>query len=155
MRNSVRRRAVAFLAAVLTATTWGAIVQTQFNLHELQALGATVPAELRLLTTAQDLVGFGPLYALVVVVTLGLAFPIAALVARLAPGWRGALFALAGLAGLIVAIRLVDAVTPPPVLIAATRSTLGLLAMTLGGAFGGWLYARLTSGNTLPAPNLP
>lgn len=155
MRTSVRRRVIAFLAAVLTATSWGAIVQTQFNLQELQALGATVPLELRLLTTAQDLIGFGPLYSLVVVVALGLAFPMAALVARLVPGWRGALFALAGLAGLIVAIRLVDAATPPPVLIAATRSTLGLLTMTLGGAFGGWLYARLTWGNTLPTSTLP
>ena len=144
MRTSWQRRATAFLASVLTATSWGAIVQTQFNLHELQALGAAVPVALRLLTTAQDLIGFGPLYALVVVVALGLAFPVAALVARIAPGWRGALFALAGFVGLIVAIRLVDAVTPPPVLIAATRTTLGLLAMTLGGALGGRLYARLT-----------
>lgn len=141
MRMSWQRRATAFLAAVLTAASWGSIVQTQFNLHELQALGAAVPFELRLLTTAQDLIGFGPLYAAVVVVALGLAFAVARVVTHIAPRWRTALFALAGMVGLIVAIRLVDAVTPPPVLIAATRSTLGLVAMTLGGGLAGWLYA--------------
>ncbi len=153
MRTSVRQRAMAFLAAVLTATSWGAVVQTQFNLQELQALGADVPLELRLLTTVQDLIGFGPLYAVVVVLALGLALPMAALVARRAPSWRGALFVLAGWVGLIVAIRIVDALTPPPVLIAATRSTLGLLAMTLGGAFGGWLVGWMTR-PTLPPPSL-
>ena len=130
-----------FVAAVLLAALWGAIVQTQFNLAELQALGASVPWLLRAQTTLQDVLGFGPLYAAVVAVSFALAFPVAALLARYWTVWRSAWFALAGLAGLIVAIRLIDAVTPPPVLIAATRTTAGLLAMTAGGAVGGWLYA--------------
>jgi hypothetical protein len=134
-----------FAAAVVLATLWGAVVQTQFNLAELQALGASVPWLLRAQTTLQDVLGFGPLYGAVVAVTFVLAFPVAALLARYWTLWRRAWFALAGLAGLIVAIRLIDALTPPPVLIAATRSTGGLLAMTAGGAVGGWLYALLSA----------
>lgn len=144
MRTNWRRRGLAFLAAVLTATAWGAVVQTQFNLAQLQALGAEVPLMLRLRTTGEDLLGFGPLYASVVMVALGLAFPVATLIARSAKGARGALFALAGFVGLIAAIRIVDALVPPPVLIAATRTTIGLLAMTAGGAVAGWVWARLT-----------
>ena len=103
------------------------------------ALGAEIPFGLRVRTTLLDLLGFGPLYAAVVAATFLVAFPIAS---RL-PGPRGAWFALAGFVGLIAAIRLIDSLVPPPVLIAATRGTLGLLAMTAGGALGGLAYARL------------
>jgi hypothetical protein len=144
MTSPRTRVLLAFLPAVLLATLWGTLVQTQFNLAALQALGAEVPWALRLRTTGQDVLGFGPLYLAVVAVSFGFAFPVAASIARYWPRWRGVLFALAGLTGLIVAIRLIDAVTPPPVLIAATRSTLGLLAMGVGGALGGVLFARLT-----------
>jgi hypothetical protein len=120
-------------------------VQTQFNLAQLQALGAEVPPALRLSTTLQDVFGFGPLYALLVAAGFGGAFPCAALLARRWPSARVALFALAGMTGLIVAIRIVDALVPPPVLIAATRSIVGLLAMTAGGALAGGLFARVAA----------
>jgi hypothetical protein len=137
------RRLSAFVAAVLVAVAWGALWQTQSNLAELQALGATVEWPVRLRTTAQDLLGFGPLYAAVVTVAYAVAFPLAARIAR--RGARPLWFALAGWSALLLAIRLVDAATPPPVLIAATRATLGWLGMTAGGALAGWLYARLTA----------
>jgi hypothetical protein len=135
------RRLSAFALAVLLAVLWGAVWQTQSNLAELQALGASIPAALRVRTTGQDLLGFGPLYAAVVAVAFALAFPIAARLAR--RGARAAWFTLAGWCALLVAIRLIDAATPPPVLIAATRSTLGWLGMTAGGALGGMAYAWL------------
>ena len=145
MRNREGRRVIPFLVAVLVATTWGAIVQTQFNLADLQALGATVPWSLRAQTTMQDLLGFGPLYAAVVVTSFALAFPVAALIARYWTLSRAVWFMLAGLVGLVVAIRVIDTVTPPPVLIAATRTTLGLFVMTAGGALGGWVFAYLSA----------
>jgi hypothetical protein len=137
------RRFAAFALAVLLAVAWGAVWQTQSNLAELQALGAQVAWDVRLRTTAQDLLGFGPLYAAVVTVAYALAFPVAARLAR--RGARLPWFALAGWTALLLAIRLVDAATPPPVLIAATRSTPGWLGMTLGGAFAGAVFARLTA----------
>lgn len=133
------RRVLAFIAAVVLATLWGSVEQTQSNLANLVALGADIPFALRLQTTFTDILGFGPLYAAVVTATFLVAFPIAA---RL-PGPRSVWFALAGLAGLIAAIRLIDVSVPPPVLIAATRGTPGLIAMTAGGALGGLLYVWL------------
>jgi hypothetical protein len=137
------RRLAAFVSAVLLAAVWGALWQTQSNLAELQALGASVAWDVRLRTTAQDLSGFGPLYAAVVAVAYMVAFPLAARLAR--RGARPFWFALAGWSALLFAIRLVDAATPPPVLIAATREMSGWLGMTAGGALAGWLYARLTA----------
>lgn len=134
------RRVLAFIAAVVLATLWGSIEQTQSNLANLVALGADIPFALRVKTTLADILGFGPLYAAVVAATFLVSFPIAS---RL-PGPRAAWFALAGFVGLIAAIRLIDSLVPPPVLIAATRSTIGLIAMTLGGALGGAAYAWLT-----------
>lgn len=131
------RRAPAFVLAVFAATLWGSVEQTQSNLAQLVALGAEIPPGLRVETTLRDIAGFGPLYAAVVSVTFLVAFPLASKL----PGPRPAWFALAGWLGLIAAIRLIDSVVPPPVLIAATRTTGGLLAMTFGGALGGLAYA--------------
>lgn len=136
------RKAIAFLLAVLLATLWGSVVQTQFNLAALIELGATVSPYLRGHTTGQDLVRFGPLYLAVVGVTFLIAFPIAAKLSR--GRNRVSWFALGGLVGLIAAIKLVDALVPPPVLIAATRDVVGLLSMTAGGALAGAIYAKLT-----------
>jgi hypothetical protein len=133
----------AWLAAVFVAAGWGSVVQTQFNLAELQALGAEVPFALRMQTTGQDLIGFAPLFAAVAAVAFALAFPLAAWFARPRPNLRAAWFAVAGLLALVVAIRLVDAVTPPPVLIAATRGIPGLLLVCVGGALAGFVYTWL------------
>jgi len=143
MRSRWPRRLLAYLLAVLIAAAWASIVQTQFNLAALEQLGAAVPSALRWQTTAQDLIGFAPIFAIIAAVALALAFPLAALVARSSFAARHLWFALAGWIGLIIAIRSVDALVPPPVLIAATRSTLGLLAVTLGGVVAGLAYIRI------------
>jgi drug/metabolite transporter (DMT)-like permease len=133
----------AWVAAVIVAAGWASVVQTQLNLAGLQALGAEVPFALRMRTTGQDLLGFAPLFAAVAAVAFALAFPLAARLARARPRRRPAWYALAGLLALVVAIRLVDAVTPPPVLIAATRGLPGLLLVCVGGGFAGAVYAWL------------
>lgn len=150
MQHPMWRHGVAWLAAVLTTAVVGALVQTQFNLAALQALGATIPFALRLQTSAADVLGFGPFYALVTAVAFALAFPLAAFLARRWPALHAMWFALGGTTSLFVAIRLIDALTPPPVLIAATRSPLGLFTMCACGALGGWVHARL---RRLPAPD--
>ena len=141
------RRPLAFLLAVVAATLWSSVVQTQFNLAALIELGAPIPFALRMQTTLFDVASFGPLYAAVVAATFLVAFPIASKL----PGPRAAWFALAGFVGLIAAIRLIDSLVPPPVLIAATRTTLGLVAMTLGGALGGIVFVRVAGRPNRPA----
>ncbi len=143
MRSRWPRRLFGFLLAVLIAAAWASIVQTQFNLAALEQLGITVPSALRWQTTGQDLLGFAPLFAIIAIPALAIAFPLAALLARGAPAARYGWFALGGWIGLIVAIRSVDALVPPTVLIAATRSAIGLAAVAFGGVLAGLAYVRV------------
>ena len=121
------------------------LAQTQINLGELTALGATIPLSLRAWTTLQDLAGFGP-------VMIGISFA-ALLPAMLAAhavghatglGRRAPLFAVAAVAGLWAAFWLMLNVIPMPA-IAATRGGLEHVVMALNGIAGGLVYARMTS----------
>ncbi len=143
-RLSWSKLALAFLPAWLLATAWGSLVQTQFNLQALVRLGVEIPFELRALTSAQDLVGFGPVYAGIVLATFLPAFGAAVFLARKWPRQRRWLLPLAGGVGLVVAMKVVDAVAPMPVFIDATRGIGGLLAMAAGCVVAGWLFERLT-----------
>jgi hypothetical protein len=138
------RRLALFAVAVALAAAWGSVVQTQFNLNALTALGVAVAPALRLQTTLQDLRGFGPAYAGIVLVAWLPAFAAAAWLARRQPAWRLTWFGLAAGVGLVVAIRSIDAVAPMPVLIDATRGTAGLLAMTLGSVLAGMAFGHWT-----------
>lgn len=143
-RRVWRPRLVAFAIAWLVATAWGSVVQTQFNLNALTALGVEISAALRLQTTLQDLIGFGPPYAGIVVLAWLPAFAVAAWLSRRQPGWRLAWFGLAAGVGLVTAIRSIDAAAPMPVLIDATRGLAGLLAMTAGSVLAGLGFAHWT-----------
>ncbi|WP_111656177.1 hypothetical protein [Isoalcanivorax indicus] len=142
-----------FVLAVLAASLLGSIIQTQFNLASIAALGGEVPLALWLATTLEDVVGFGPLYAGMMAVALLPALLVAALVWRLMPGTapgrreglRLTLYALAGAVGIFAAFQLANMAAPMPTLIAATRGVGGTLAMMLSGALGGWVFARLHS----------
>lgn len=140
----MRSRILRFVLAVLLAAAWASVVQTQFNLAGLTALGAEIPSALRMQTTGFDLTGFGPFFAAIAAVTFLVAFPIAHRLGR--GGSRLGWFAFAGFVGLVVAIKGIDMMVPPPVLIAATRSLVGLVAVAFGGALAGLLYAGTVRG---------
>ena len=138
-----RARSLAVLAlAWLFASAWGSVVQTQWNLQGLVGLGLDIPLALRLQTTAQDLLGFGPVLAGIVAAGWLPALLVAHGLARRWPQWRTPLLSLAAGAGMVAAIRAVDAVAPMPVFIDATRHGPGLLAMAAGGLLAGWMLAR-------------
>lgn len=146
--NDGRRRWPRLFVAVgagwLLAAAWGSVVQTQFNLQALATLGVPVPPGVRALTTLQDLAGFAPVYAGILAAGWLPALGLAAWLARRWPAARTALFTAAAGAGMVAAVRAVDAVAPMPVFIDATRGWPGLLGMAAGGAVGGWLLARLS-----------
>ena len=72
---SKSRTVLYFLLAVLLTSVLGAVLQTQFNLANLQALGAPMPLMVRLHTTGLDLLGFSPTFAVLVIcgLSVGLA----------------------------------------------------------------------------------
>jgi hypothetical protein len=136
---------VAWLAATAVTALVGSIIQTQFNLAAIAQLGASAPPGVRLQTTLQDITGFAPRFAAIVAAGFGIAFPVAALLRRLWPGGRTLLCMLAGVAAIAASILLMNAVVPITP-IGATRSAAGLMAVSLAGAPGGWVYSRLASG---------
>jgi len=148
--DSAQRRWTAhlfpLLLAWLLAAAWGSVVQTQWNLQALVAVGAVVPPGLRAQTTVQDLIAFAPVYAGIVAAGWLPALALAAWLGRRAPRWREALLAVAAGVGVVAAVWAVDAVAPMPSFIDATRHLPGLLSMAVGAVLAGALYGRMTRG---------
>ena len=145
-RGERPRIALAFVLAWLLATVWGTVVQTQFTLQALVRLGVEMPLGLRALVSAQDLVGFGPLYAGIVLAAWLPAFVVAMALSRRWPAWRSWLIPVAAGIGLVVAVKAADAVAPMPVFIDATRGLGGLLSMAAGCVLAGIVFERRTRG---------
>lgn len=139
------RRLGVLLCAWVLAAAWGSVVQTQWNLRALVDVGVEIPASDWLRVTAQDLIGFAPVYGAILAVGWLFALPVASALARWWPAGRSALLAAAAGVGMVAAVRTVDAVAPMPVFIDATRHLPGLLAMAAGAVLAGLLYARLTA----------
>lgn len=141
---SKSRTLLYFLLAVLLASVLGSVLQTQFNLANLQALGAPMPLEVRAYTTCLDLLGFSPIFAALVILGFIFALPAASLLARSWPTGRWLLFALAGALAVWLAMALVNALLPMPTLIGANRSLAGTLGLMACGSLGALLFAMLT-----------
>ena len=132
-----------FFLAVLLASVMGAVLQTQFNLANLQALGAPMPLGVRVQTTCLDLLGFSPTFAVLVILGFTFALPAASLLARVWPMGRWLLFILAGAIAVLAAMALANALLPMPTLIGANRSLAGTLGLMACGSLGALLFAVL------------
>lgn len=139
---NLQRSAIGYLTAVAATSVSGSIVQTQFNLAALQELGVSIPLDVRLDTTAQDLLGFAPLFAALVAAALLVVFVVAGLLLRWRPLPVMSLHVLAGTAAILALLLIMDAMLPITP-IAAARSTGGLLSLSLSGAVGGLLFAAI------------
>lgn len=132
-----------FLMAVLLASALGSVLQTQFNLANLQALGAPMSLSVRLHTTGLDLLGFSPTFAVLVLLGFVFALPSASLLTRSWPAGRWLLFALAGALAVLAAMALANALLPMPTLIGANRTLAGTLGLMACGSLGALLFASL------------
>jgi hypothetical protein len=133
---------LAWLTATAVTAVTGSIIQTQYNLYAIAALGVPVPAALRVRTTLQDLVGFAPTLALITAAGFIVAFLVAAGLARSWPDRRRLWYTLAGAAALAVAILAMNALLPVTA-IGATRWLSGTVALAAAGGLGGWLFGLL------------
>ncbi|MFN2361843.1 MAG: PQQ-dependent sugar dehydrogenase [Marinobacter sp.] len=152
--------ALSFVIALVVGSVLGSLVQTQFNLQALEALGVEITVGARLETSVQDLINFAPLYAILFGASFLFSQGAAGLAARLTAKAGGLwLYPLAAAVGLWVTLIIVDTLAPMPTLIAATRSTGGLMAMLATAAVSGWLFAvlvgrfvsRRQGGSAMPA----
>lgn len=140
---SKSRTLLYFLLAVLLASVMGSVLQTQFNLANLQALGAPMPLGVRVQTTCLDLLGFSPTFAMLVILGFIFALPAASLLARLWPMGRWLLFTLAGALAVLAAMALANALLPMPTLIGANRTFAGTVGLMACGSLGALLFAVL------------
>ncbi len=151
------RIVLAFIGAVAGAYVLGASFITNHVASNLLALGVSVPFSLRLEMMAHDLLGLASLYLPVLAVALLVGFGVAALVLKIksmlskadagqnstAGTQRVLAYTLAG--GLAIFALNAALIAPFEThLIAATRTTLGLVLQVAAGAAGGWLFARLS-----------
>ncbi|WP_236744094.1 PQQ-dependent sugar dehydrogenase [Marinobacter similis] len=139
-------RVAAFAIALVVGVVLGTVVQTQFNLLALQQLGVEIGAGARWSTTVDDLRQFAPFYAALFGVSFLLSTLVTGLLLRVfGLGHRVLFHAFGAAVALWVTFTLVDALTPPPTLIAATRTLGGVAALLVTAACTGGLYARLTA----------
>ncbi len=141
MRHFLSHSVIPFLLAVLAAYVLGSIMGTQFVLHSVVEMGLPVSIGLRVETTFADLVGTLAVLLPLIAIALLCAFVVAALLGRLAPAIRGGLFVLAGFVG-VVALFLIMRSTLGLDGYAPVRTPLGLFALGMAGALGGWVFAR-------------
>jgi hypothetical protein len=147
--KSLWSNVLAFVAAVLLATVWGAIVQTQFNIGALNSIGADISMGLRLQSTLSDIFsGFSPTYAIYFVIpSLFVAFAVAWFISARRPGSAPFWFALGGGLAILLVIPLVHYLSPLALLIGATRESLCAVLMALGGVGAGLLFATFPGGD--------
>lgn len=141
--SSKPRLLLAFLLAVLLASLLASIFQTQANLAALQAIGAPVPWDVRLGTTALDLLGFTPTFILLSALGYVFALPLAVWLARRMPLLRWLILVLAGAAAIWSALAVANSMAPMPTLIAADRSPFGTLGLMACGSAGALLFGLL------------
>ena len=137
------RRSLAFVAAVAVAAALGSMVSTYFVLRGLLSLGVRIGFGDRIGAYADDVMGMGPMFAVIIAVGFGIAFPTAALVTRWFATQRTWIYTAAGATALVVALASMEtllAIMP----IAGARHWPGLIAQGLAGAGGGWLFAMLS-----------
>ena len=133
---------VSGLAAILLATVFGAIIQSQYNLAAIAALDVHIPLGTWIATTLKDIVGFGMLYGLLVAVAFFVALPVAAWLSRRFVDRAQWIFMLAGSAAVAVLLLLLKAALPMTA-IAATRDPSTVVLMALAGVPAGWVYYLL------------
>lgn len=143
MKHLLLKCLPALVLAVLVTTVLASVTQSLFNLWSLQSMGVALEPVHWVETVGADLVGFSPLMAIVTGATFVVAFPLGSLVVRLIPS-RALVFTLAGALGMLAALALLNHLTPPPTLIAATRGLAGTLAFMVCAGIGGLLYGLLS-----------
>ncbi len=144
------RRSGALLAAAALALVIASAAHSLFVQQALREVGARIPPGTALATMGRDLGGLAPALGAVILVALLLGFLVAGLILRAVPRLAAIAWPLAGWAALAAALWLMEVAfgfTP----LAGARTAAGFVAISLGGAAGGWLFGRLAS-HTMPGP---
>ena len=133
----------AFLVAVIGTYILGVLFIGQGNLSNLTDMGLSVEFGDRVDTLLHDLTHMTAIYLPLVSVSSLIAFPVTAGIFRRKPSLRLIGYVSAGFVALI-AMHVIMKMALGLTGVAPTRTLLGLLAQGIAGAFGGYLFHRLT-----------
>jgi len=138
------KRSLSFLAAVVAAYVFAAIMATQFALASITVLGLPISFGQRIAVTGHDLLGMGATLLPLFAIGFLIAFLVTALITRWFPQARIPLYIIAG-AVAVLAVHFGLNMTFDITLVAAARSTGGLVTQAAAGATGGYLFVRLST----------
>lgn len=140
MAVTFSNRLSALLPALVLTTVLACITQSAFNLSAIAPLSGGISPSAILATIWFDLRHFSLTYAPIALINLSAV----ALVLYVLPVMRRYwLSAMIGAALLYLMLQLINAIAPMPTLIAATRSTAGLISMLLCSSAGALCYVVL------------
>lgn len=142
MVDSAIRNVFGFVVAVIAATVLASIISTQFVIAGLQEIGVNVPFGTRVSMTVTDL-ALLRIYLIMGGTAMLVAFVVAGACAKWLRGSRQVWFSVAGFAALTCVLMLIES-SLGAMLIAGARTVPGLMLQGIAGAFGGWVFARLT-----------
>ena len=141
---SILRLVLAYLAAVVVMATLGVVTQSLFVLLGLGDVGASIPVASALGMMMDDLLGLGPIYAILIAIGFVIAFPVAAIAVRLLPIPRALIYAAAGLVCIAVMLTLMKEIFFGVQLIAGARTLPGFWVQASMGALAGLAFVWLT-----------
>ncbi len=137
-------RMIRFVITVILTAALATAMSTQFVLNGLISVGAEVSMADRLSMTGFDIVGMGPLYAVFILLGLGIAFFAADRTARLIKLERKVIYTAAGMIAMLVMLVAMEQVFFGVPLIPGARSLGGLFAQVLIGGLAGFTYASMS-----------
>ena len=142
MQTSVRQTVAAFAVAATATAVLASVFSTQFVISGLVGIGVDVPLATRLVMTVTDLAMLVTLVPAAAACFLP-AFALAGFLSRRLGGSRSAWFTLAGATALFAELLIIQAMLEL-MPIGGARTLAGLAMQAVAGAFGGWIFARLT-----------
>lgn len=143
------RTILAFILAWIAGTLLVSIANTHVGLTNLTGIGAEIPTGVRAGAIWTDLVNFGPILAILLLIGFLIAFPVAGFIARLlGSGWRRIGYTLAGGVAVFTIIngitvyysQMLDSTITP---LASGRDWSGLMTLSLGGLAAGLIFSFL------------
>ena len=144
--KTILRWILAWLAAAVLTTVLGTVFQTQRLLSQLNNVDGAVTLGERVSTSVYDLVRFGTLYGLFVLVATLAAFLAGSLVYHYARFGRPVVFAVAGGVAMAVMLIAMKQVFFGVQIVGGARDPLGFTLQVAAGVLGGLAFAGLSSG---------
>ncbi len=132
--------ALAFLASIVVTYVAASFFYTQQVLAKQAEIGAIYTANQQIQTYWENFVGLWA-YAVIIVVTLAVAFLVASVVKRFLPFLAVIAFPVAGAVGMLAMLTLVEAQLGGGAgIIGGARDALGLTLQSLAGLVGGGVF---------------